>query len=143
MCRGKAYHGKWGHHPRHHYARKARKHWQEQYRARWNVPPVNVKELDDRFELHVFAAGYEKNDFQVQVSDHILRIKVQKQESEIVESPNWRRQEFKADGFERRFELNEKVDKEAITAEYKDGILKVTLPKLAGFETNRQDIIVA
>ena len=98
MCRGKAYYRNRGHQHGH----RAR-HWKAAWA--WNTPPVNVKEQDDQYELFVYAAGYEKTDFQVQVNDHILVVKVEKKESDIVDSPNWRRQEFYANGVERRFEL--------------------------------------
>jgi len=140
MCRGKAYYRNRGHHPRHQHGHRAR-HWKAVWA--WNTPPVNVKEQDDQYELLVYAAGYEKTDFQVQVNDHILVVKVEKKESDIVDSPNWRRQEFYANGFERRFELNEKINKDGIRAAYKEGVLHIVLPKLEGFENKRQDIVVA
>lgn len=137
MCKGKAYYRHHGGHRHHH------RGFQKWAQRAWNTPPVNVKELDDRYELMVFAAGYEKADFQVQVVDHQLLISVEKQESDIVDSPNWRRREFTGAGFERRFEMNDKIDADGIRADYKEGILMVTLPKKAGFETKRQDIQVA
>ena len=29
----------------------------------WGYPPVNVEELDDRYEILLYAAGYAKSDF--------------------------------------------------------------------------------
>ena len=104
----------------------------------WNTPPVNVKEHDDSYELYVYAAGYTKEDFQVNLKDNTLVIAIENKD--VVDSPNWRRQEFYAQGFERHFELNEKIDKEAISAKYENGVLTLTLPKLDGFETFRKDI---
>lgn len=141
MCHGKAYHHKWGHHPRHHFAKKG-KHFRHRHPF-WNTPPANVQELDDRYELFIYAAGYAKGDFEVQLRDDLLIVTAANKEGELVESGNWRRREFRASGFERYFELNEKIDREAISAKYEEGILKVTLPKLAGMETQSQDVIVA
>ena len=45
--------------------------------------------------------------------------------------------------FVREFELSEKIDQDGISAKYEEGILKVTLPKLPGFETVRKDIGIA
>lgn len=139
MCYGK-YHQKWGQHPAHHYAKKARRH--RRRAAFWNTPPVNVQELDDRYELWLFAAGYQKEDFEVKLRDHTLVIRVANKEEEIVESRNWRRREFHARGFERYFDLNEKIDTAGIAAKYEEGILKVILPKLEGMETQRQEVLV-
>lgn len=143
MCYNKAYYSKRGHHPRHGYGPMYRKFKGGRgFGHAWSYPPVNVKELDDSYELHVYAAGYTKSDFKVNLKDDTLTIAVDNQDQDIVDSPNWRRQEFKAPGFERHFDLNEKIDREAISATYTDGILVVTLPKLAGFETTSQDISV-
>ena len=142
MCYRKAYHSKWGHHPMHKYGKMARKMAAKGFRP-FGFPPVNVKELDDTYELHVFAPGYEKGDFQVNLKDRTLIIEVDKKQEEIVDSPNWRRKEYSPRSFRRLFELNKKIDIEAIAAEYKDGILLVKLPKLPGMETVTNEIVVA
>jgi HSP20 family protein len=67
-------------------------------------------------------------------------ISASKEESEIVDNPSMKRQEFNPRGFKRIFEINEKIDKENITAAYQEGVLKITLPKLAGTKTYRKDI---
>jgi HSP20 family protein len=143
MCYGKAYHHKWAHHPRHHHsAKKARRQGWRGHQF-WNQPPVNIQELDDRYELWLFAAGYQKADFQVHLKDDTLLIRVVPQEGELVDTDNWRRREFRPTQFERQFELNDKIDRDAISAKYEDGILKLTLSKKAGMESQSQDVIVA
>lgn len=142
MCYHKAYHKHWAHHAKH-----RRKHWEHRFRNSgwgrgfgWGNPPVNIEEFDDRYEMSVFASGFYKSDFQVKVKDQILVVSASKEESEIVDNPSMKRQEFDPRGFKRVFELNEKIDKEQISAAYKEGVLKVTLPKLAGKESYRKDI---
>ncbi|MGB0523193.1 MAG: Hsp20/alpha crystallin family protein [Flammeovirgaceae bacterium] len=132
MCR-RAYHPHW----KKQYAKKWLKH---KFASAWNQAPVNVKEYDDQYLLLLYAAGYAKSDFQVSLKDHTLVITVKKASHEQEDGWHWRRQEFHAGAFEREFELNEKVNKAEITAKYEEGILTVTLPKLEGFETQRQDI---
>lgn len=118
---------------RHHYHRRK---WDN----RWS-PPVNVQELDNHYELLLFAPGFQKSDFQVKTKDRILIIGLDAKKDSKAE-PNWLRREFASSGFQRRFELNEEVDTDKISAKYEDGILYVTLPKLSGFETSRQEIEV-
>ena len=139
MCYHKAYHKHWAHHAKH------KKHWENKFRQRGfgrgsGYPPVNIEEFDDRYEMSVFAAGFYKSDFQLKVKDHLLVVSASKEESEIVDNPSMKRQEFDPRGFKRVFELNEKINKEDISAVYEEGVLKVTLPKLAGAETYRKDI---
>ena len=70
------------------------------FNAAFNQPPVNVRETDNSYELFLYAAGYEKSDFVISVTDKILTIKVEnKQDTEST----WKRQEFKANGFTRQF----------------------------------------
>ena len=144
MCYRKAYHSRRAQHPKHGCGHMHKRFSNRRFGTGWgSYPPVNVKELDDRYELYVYASGFSKEDFQVKLKDNTLVIAVDKPDNDIVDSPNWRRKEFSPHGFKRHFELNEKIDKEAITAQYADGVLVVSLPKLAGFETSRQDIPIA
>lgn len=114
-----------------------KKAWKEKYRNAFHQPPANVRELDDSYELHVFAPGLSKHDFDISTSGQILSISV---ESKKEAEGNWKRQEFIQKGFTRQFELNEKIDTTAITGQYNNGVLILTLPKLDGFETSRQAI---
>ena len=112
-------------------------------RARLGMPPVNVEEFDDKYELSVFAAGYSKGDFNVNLENDELVVSAKVSETQGAENGNWRRKEFRPRGFERHFILNEKVDKDAVSAKYKDGVLTITLPKLSGFETTRAEIKIS
>ena len=136
MCY-KGHHGRGGRHHRHH----AKKYWRNKFAA-WAYPPVNVEDLDDRYEIDLYAAGYSKSDFNVSVKDNTLIVSVEKDQGTHQFESYHGRSKFKPGSFERHFILNEKINKEAINAKYEEGVLKVTLPKLEGFETIRQDIDV-
>lgn len=113
-------------------------------RGGWFQPPVNVQELEDRYELHLAAPGRSKQDFQISVQGDILTISAQKQEeSDLTKSANWTRREFKTVAFERQFQLNEKIDANGIAATYTDGVLVVSLPKLPRAQTPARDVFVA
>lgn len=139
MCNHSAYHPHWG---KHHHGHHAGRHWKQQF-AQWGYPPVNVEELDDQYEVSVYAAGYSKTDFQVKLEGDLLVIAVDKPENERDPFYGHRRMQFKPGSFQKEFRLNDKIDKEAIGAKYEEGILTVTLPKLAGFETVKKDIGIA
>ncbi|MFK7807841.1 MAG: Hsp20/alpha crystallin family protein [Saprospiraceae bacterium] len=103
-----------------------------------NTPPVNVRELDDKYELFVYAAGRTKEDFQIAVADGVLILKADAQKNDT----DWRRQEFAMEGFKRRFELPEGADVEQIEAKYENGVLLITLPKMEDFHTKRREVAV-
>ena len=105
----------------------------------WNYPPVNVRETDDKYEMFVYAAGYDKSDFEILVNDNTLVIRVDVPEEDM-EVLRWRRYEFQPRKFARRFDLHEKIDREEIKAKYVNGVLEVILPKAQGFETRRYDV---
>ena len=136
MCHNRAFHKNWKNHPsakfRGHQGHPMKKFWKERFNAAFNYPPANVQELDDKYILYLYASGYEKSDFLIATIDNTLTISVEKKQS--IASIDWRRQEFSPHSFERRFELNEKIDISAISAKYENGVLIVTLPKLEGFE---------
>ena len=141
MCKGRAFHKHWNQHKNHHFSgyreHPRRKAWREHFRSSFNTPPANVQELDDKYELYLFAPGYQKSDFVIALIDQTLSISVKdKEEAE----GTWKRKEFTPKGFVRKFELNEKIDKGSISAKYENGVLIITMAKLEGFETARQEI---
>lgn len=143
MCHSKSYHRGRRSHPAMHWKSQwehpMKKHWKAKWKAHFQTPPVNVEETDEQYILYLFAPGLEKDDFQISTVDQILSISVEQKETE--DNSYWRRKEFHpGKHFKREFELNDKVDKEAISASYKNGVLIVTLPKLEGMETLRQEI---
>jgi HSP20 family protein len=143
MCYKQAFHhsGMSRHSNFHRYAEHPFKHFfKHQTRSYGETPPANVEELDERYILTIYAPGFDKGDFEIRVKDDTLIIngKVAGRESEDLH--RWRRREFIATPFERYFQMNEKVDKEAINAKYEDGLLTIELPKLEGFISQSQQI---
>lgn len=143
MCYRHSAHHKWAHHPKFSHCGPGRWKRKGRFRAGWEYPPANVQEYDDRYELFLFAPGLSKADFQVSVVDQTLIISADPPPAESEDAFHWRRKEFRTRAFKRRFELNDKIDTTGITAEYQDGVLRVTLPKIEGYHTSRQDIDVA
>jgi HSP20 family protein len=115
-------------------------------RGRWNAgrmwPPVNVQEHSDRYELFVFAPGLTKADFLINLQGDVLTIATKQQENER-STHNWTRREYQPGGFERQFVLNEKIDRENVSARYEDGVLIVAMQKLPGQDQPAQEIAVA
>ena len=131
------------HRGRPHHRHGGKRHgWKSQMAAAFGYPPVNVKEADDHYEIRLYAAGYEKKDFKVTLEDNILLVAVEKEGQEPNREGHRRRRrmDFQPGNFKRHFELNEKIDKASIRAKYENGVLLLTLQKVAGKETFRQEI---
>ena len=112
---------------------------------RRNVPAINVEEGKDGFHLDVMAPGYIKDDFTLKVEDDILTIASKVEENhEEKDEKRMIRKEFSKTSFSRSFSLPETVSHEEIAAEYKNGVLKVSIPKKEiEAKPNRREISIA
>ena len=95
----------------------------------WNVPPVNIHETGEGFNLELVAPGLKKEDFKVALDKGMLTISYEKKsESENNEYKTHRR-EFSVTSFKRSFRVDDAINVEGIQAKYEDGVLKLYLPK--------------
>ena len=94
-------------------------------------PAVNIAETDKDFQVDVVAPGYNKEDFKVQIEDDALTISAEKKSetSEEDKEKQYSRREYSYSSFTRSFRLPENAQDEAVSAEYKEGILKLIIPK--------------
>jgi len=108
------------------------------------VPSVNIRETEKSYEVEVAAPGLEKNNFKVELDNDMLMISAQretKNEDKDTEG-NYTRREFSYESFQRSFQLPENmVEKDKISASYKDGILHITVPKSGEAKTQSSRII--
>jgi HSP20 family protein len=95
------------------------------------TPAVNIKELDQNFEIEMLAPGFSKNDFRIEVNGGELIITAEKStENESQETGNYHKKEFSFESLKRKFTLPENiVDIDKISAEYNGGILYLEIPK--------------
>ncbi|MBK7872616.1 MAG: Hsp20/alpha crystallin family protein [Saprospiraceae bacterium] len=93
------------------------------------IPAVNVVETDKSFDMEVAAPGMKKEDFKVEVKEGMLMISAETKHEEEETKENYTRREFSYSSFNRSFRLPENVKADNIVANYKDGILKLTMPK--------------
>ena len=94
-------------------------------------PSVNIKETESGYSLELAAPGLNKEDFNIEIKEDQLIIKVEaKSDSEQENGAEYKRREFKYNAFTRSFHLSKKVNREAIKATYENGILLLDIPKL-------------
>lgn len=96
------------------------------------IPAVNVTENEDAFIIDVAAPGLQKEDFKVELSNNILSISSEKEQTkeEKDESGSYTRKEFSYNSFQRSFTVPEKlIDQNRISGKYENGILQIVLPK--------------
>ncbi|MBT8245867.1 MAG: Hsp20/alpha crystallin family protein [Winogradskyella sp.] len=94
------------------------------------MPAMNIKELDETFEVEFAAPGFKKSDFEVTLEDHLLSVSATKETEKEEEAEDYMRKEFSYNTFKRSITLPETLDNMAdIKAVYKDGILKLNILK--------------
>ena len=94
-------------------------------------PAVNTIEKDNQYLLEIAVPGMDKKDFEIEIQNDLISISsISKQEKEIKDNLNYNRQEFNYNSFHRTFSLPKEVDQSKIKANYSNGILTITLPKL-------------
>jgi HSP20 family protein len=95
-----------------------------------DTPSVNVIESDVDYILQLVAPGKNKEDFAIELDEGVLSIATENEISENNKEENYTLREFVFSNFKRTFKLPDTVAIDKIKAEYKSGILTVTLPKL-------------
>jgi HSP20 family protein len=92
-------------------------------------PRTDIVETDADHQLILELPGLEKTDISIKSEDRILMITGDMQRPEESENLRYRRQERHSGEFTRRFRLPVGIDADSISAEFKNGLLTVTLPK--------------
>ena len=93
-------------------------------------PKVNVYEYEDKIGIIAEIPGLDKKQLEVSVEDGVLTISGDKHSAFENDGATVLRRELKQSSFKRQFELGELLDGGNIKANFKDGILSVSVPKV-------------
>ena len=96
--------------------------------ADW-APVVDIVESEQEFSLLVELPGVQKSDVKLSVQDGVLTLNGQREQDKEVKGIRFHRTERAYGRFTRSFALPESVDEQKLSAEFRDGLLKVHLPK--------------
>jgi HSP20 family protein len=106
----------------------------------WN-PAVDIFETDNHVVIQAELPGINANNIEVNLENNVLTLKGERKFEKEAKDENYYRVEREYGTFLRSFLLPRAVDAEKVSAEYKDGILKILLPKRE--ETKPKSIRVA
>lgn len=93
------------------------------------TPPVNIEDTDDDVIVTAELPGLEKGDFTVEMSDGRLRIRGEKKQSSETKERDYYYAESRYGAFVRTVPLPCEVDADRANATYKQGVLRISLPK--------------
>ena len=97
----------------------------------WGVLAAEVFDDDDQTVVRLEAPGLEKSDFDLEVLDNYLVVRGEKQIERERTEGRYHVTECAYGGFERAIPLPDEVDSSKARASYKNGVLRIELPKAA------------
>lgn len=93
------------------------------------LPKVDLIDRKNEVLLRAELPGLDKKDVEVSLNDNILMVKGQTKTEKNEEEGEYHRHEIQSASFARSISVPSNIDASKITAELKDGVLEVTLPK--------------
>lgn len=104
------------------------------------IPAVDVYETAEAFIIEAEVAGYSEDKIDIKVDNHVLKLSSAAVKKEVEKGHTMLTKEIYLPAFERSFRLPEQVDESAITADYKSGILLLTIPKKKEAQVRRIEV---
>ena len=92
-------------------------------------PVVDIYENDETLVVKLELPGVDKNDISVDLKDGVLTLSGKRSHEKEVKEENYYRKERAYGSFHRSFNVPAEIDPDKVKAEFKDGILKVEIPK--------------
>tara|TARA_X000001036_G_scaffold259798_1_gene241512 strand:- start:221 stop:700 length:480 start_codon:yes stop_codon:yes gene_type:complete len=93
-------------------------------------PKVNVYEYDEKIGVIAEIPGLDKKDLNVEVEEGVLTVSGEKSHGFDEGKAKVIRRELKHSSFKRQFTLGDMLDGDNISANFKDGILSIEIPKI-------------
>jgi HSP20 family protein len=115
------------------FGRRTRHWWPERWfrgdELERRVPLVDVFEDKDEIVVKAEIPGMDKDNIEVNLTDHTLTIKGEKKKEEEIKEENYYRAERSYGSFIRTVELPAEVHTDKVKANFKNGVLEVRMPK--------------
>ena len=108
-------------------------------RGAWS-PSVDIFENKDQIVLEAELPGMNRDDFDLSIENNVITLRGERQFEKKDENDNYHRVERSYGAFTRSFTLPQTVSAEGATAEYQNGVLRVTLPKREETKARRIEI---
>ena len=92
-------------------------------------PKINLSEDSDNYYLEALLPGIDEKDIDLSVTGNTLTLSGERQEEKAEEGRTWHRRERGSGKFLRTIELPSDINGKKVSAEYKNGLLTVTMAK--------------
>ena len=108
----------------------------------FDKPDCDIYETNDEYKMYFDMPGVEKEDINLKIEKDVLTLTAECNKKPI-QDYQCVREEMEFNGYKRSFELNNIVNTENITANYENGTLILTLPKLEKQKTKEIKVNIA
>ena len=99
--------------------------------AHFFSPNADASRGKDAYEITLELPGVAPDDVDVSLNDHVLTVKGEKRSQRKEKTDTYFVAERRYGAFQRAFQLPSDVDTDRIDADFANGVLKLTLPKLS------------
>jgi len=106
----------------------------------WLKPTLDIGASDKEYTISVELPGVDEKEIQLELINDTLKIKGEKQQQKEEKEKNYYRMERSYGSFQRVLSMPEDADQGNINAVYKNGIMKITIPRKAAPKTEVKQI---
>jgi HSP20 family protein len=92
-------------------------------------PSVDIFETENEIVIKAELPGMEAKDIDIRLENNVLMLKGERRFEKDTKNENYHRVERSYGNFSRSFSLPAFVDESSVCAAYKDGLLKISIPK--------------
>jgi HSP20 family protein len=110
--------------------------------AEW-APAIDVQETDGEYLIKADLPEVKKEDVRVELQDGMICLQGERKQEKEEKGKKFHRIERAYGRFERRLALPSEVDVQKVAAEFKDGVLRVHLPKSASVKPKSVEVKVS
>ena len=97
--------------------------------SRCTVPALDIVEQENEIVVNAELPGTKKEDVKITFENNILTLSSEKKPAEVSEKATVLLKEIRNSGFDRSVKFGYQIDATKISAEMRDGVLTITLPK--------------
>jgi HSP20 family protein len=93
------------------------------------MPPVDIQETEDAYQLHAELPGLTRDDINITLENNVLRLSGERKFEKEAKKDSYHRIERTYGAFTRAFTLPHQVEAEGVQATFENGVLTITVPK--------------
>ena len=104
------------------------------------VPAVDIQEEEDRFLIRADVPGVDASELEITMEKGVLSLQGSRETRAETDQDGIRRTERSYGRFKRSFSLPDTADAEGISADYRNGVLEISIPKRANAAPRRIEV---